>query len=56
MNTPGTLGPRNWSWRFAWPQVGSEPARVLARLSAAAGRAPIERLHLPLYPADRPMP
>jgi 4-alpha-glucanotransferase len=54
MNTPGLLD--CWTWRFAWSQVGPEPAEWLARLSAAAGRAPIERLHLPPYPADRPMP
>jgi len=46
---PGPLG-------FAWSQVGPEPAEWLARLGAASGRAPSERLHLPPYPADRPMP
>ena len=54
MNTPGLLD--CWTWRFAWSQVGPEPAEWLARLGAASGRAPIERLHLPPYPADRPMP
>ena len=40
MNTPGTLGGGNWSWRFDWPMLGSEPARVLALIAATSGRAP----------------
>ena len=40
MNTPGTLGCGNWSWRFDWPMLGSEPARVLALIAATSGRAP----------------
>ena len=35
---------------------GDAPARRLAKLSAAYGRAPIERLQLAAYPADRPHP
>jgi 4-alpha-glucanotransferase len=35
---PGTLGPLNWSWRFEWPMLGAEPARVLALMSATSGR------------------
>ena len=42
MNTPGQLA--CWSWRFGWEQVGAEPAQRLARLAAAFGRAPFERL------------
>ena len=43
MNLPGSpVG--NWSWRFEWAMVGSEPARVLAALTAASGRGPFERL------------
>jgi 4-alpha-glucanotransferase len=40
MNTPGTLGPQNWSWRFGWPMVGSEPARVLRLMTEVSGRLP----------------
>lgn len=38
MNTPGTLGDANWSWRFDWPMIGDEPGRVLGLLTAASGR------------------
>jgi 4-alpha-glucanotransferase len=38
MNTPGTLGQGNWTWRFDWPMVGAEPGRVLGLLTAASGR------------------
>ena len=41
MNTPGTLGGRNWTWRFSWDQVGPEPGRVLGLITAASGRGPI---------------
>jgi len=41
MNLPGTLGSSNWSWRFAWPMLGSEPARVLGVITAVSGRGPI---------------
>ncbi|MFO1221124.1 MAG: 4-alpha-glucanotransferase [Burkholderiaceae bacterium] len=44
MNTPGTMGGSNWTWRFDWPMVGSEPARVLALMAAASGRAPFALL------------
>jgi 4-alpha-glucanotransferase len=37
MNTPGRLG--CWTWRFRWEQVGPEPARRLAELTTAYGRA-----------------
>jgi 4-alpha-glucanotransferase len=40
MNTPGTQGPHNWSWRFSWPMVGSEPARVLRIVTEVSGRVP----------------
>ena len=49
MNTPARLD--CWTWRFAWDQVGPEPAQRLAQLSAAYGRAPIDRLGLADYPA-----
>ncbi len=47
MNTPGTVGDQNWSWRFDWPMLGSEPGRVLGLISAASGRAPFALVHLP---------
>ena len=47
MNTPGTVGEQNWSWRFDWPMLGTEPGRVLGLISAASGRAPFELVHLP---------
>jgi len=56
MNLPGTMGDANWAWRFEWRHVGSEPAERLARLAAATGRAPLDRLALPVYPADRELP
>ena len=54
MNTPSRLD--GWTWRFRWDQVGEEPARRLAELGALYGRAPIDRLSLPAYPGDRPLP
>jgi len=47
MNTPGTVGDQNWSWRFDGSMLGAEPARVLGLISAASGRAPFELVHLP---------
>lgn len=47
MNLPGSVGPKNWSWRFTWEQVGAEPGRVLGLLTAASGRGPFELLRLP---------
>ena len=47
MNTPGTVGDENWSWRFDWSMLGSEPGRVLGLISAASGRAPIGLVNLP---------
>jgi 4-alpha-glucanotransferase len=40
MNTPGTLGGPNWTWRFDWTMVGPDPGHVLALLTAASGRGP----------------
>jgi 4-alpha-glucanotransferase len=54
MNVPGQMG--HWTWRFQWSQVGPEPAERLLRLSATYGRAPIARLGLAAYPADRQLP
>ena len=45
MNTPGIT--ECWTWRFTWDYVGPEPAARLASLSAAHGRAPLERLGMP---------
>src|ERR1700761_4628934 len=47
MNTPGTVSDRNWSWRFDWSMLGSEPGRVLGLISAASGRSPFELARLP---------
>ena len=44
MNTPGTLGGTNWTWRFTWDMVGPEPGRVLGLLTAASGRGNFELL------------
>lgn len=41
MNIPGTLGGRNWEWRFTWEMLGHEPSRVLRMIAATSGRAPI---------------
>jgi 4-alpha-glucanotransferase len=46
MNTPGTSGGDNWTWRFDWDMVGPEPGRVLGLITAASGRGPF----LPLGP------
>ena len=54
MNVPGQVD--CWTWRFRWDQVGPLPARRLARMCAAFGRASIEQLQLADYPADRPHP
>ncbi|HTT11228.1 MAG TPA: 4-alpha-glucanotransferase [Burkholderiaceae bacterium] len=54
MNTPSKLD--CWTFRFDWDQVGPQPAERLARLAATYGRAPIERLNLPAYPAGVPRP
>jgi 4-alpha-glucanotransferase len=47
MNTPGTQGAPNWTWRFTWQMVGHEPARVLGLLTAASGRGAFEHLGVP---------
>jgi 4-alpha-glucanotransferase len=48
MNTPGTLGAPNWTWRFDWDMVGHEPGRVLGLLTAASGRGAFELLGVPV--------
>jgi 4-alpha-glucanotransferase len=48
MNTPGTLGGPNWTWRFTWPMVGAEPGRVLGLLTAASGRGDFSLLGVPV--------
>ena len=53
MNIPGTMGKHNWSWRFSWDMVGSEPARVLGLITAASAgirRAPARGRDLPTGP------
>ena len=46
MNTPGTLGGPNWTWRFTWDRVGPEPGRVLALITATSGRGPMALANL----------
>ncbi len=55
MNTPGQASGA-WAWRFNWDWVGSHPGGHLAYLCALYGRAPMARLNLPDYPADKPQP
>jgi 4-alpha-glucanotransferase len=50
MNTPGTLGGTNWTWRFTWDMVGPEPGRVLGLLTAASGRGNFELLGIGVPP------
>jgi 4-alpha-glucanotransferase len=40
MNTPGTVGDHNWTWRFSWDMVDGEATRVLGLITAASGRGP----------------
>jgi 4-alpha-glucanotransferase len=47
MNTPGLMGGANWTWRFDWAMVSPRVNHELGRISAASGRAPIDKLHLP---------
>ncbi|MEK8049598.1 4-alpha-glucanotransferase [Ideonella sp. DXS22W] len=55
MNTPGTLGDANWTWRFDWPMVGHEPGRVLGLLTAASGRGRFDLLGVGV-PEKKPPP
>ena len=54
MNLPGSMG--CWTWRFGWDWVGPDPARRLCEISAAYGRAPLERLHLSPWPKGQAKP
>ncbi|MFT3817857.1 MAG: 4-alpha-glucanotransferase [Rubrivivax sp.] len=54
MNTPGTMGAPNWTWRFDWAMVGDEPGRVLGLLAAASGRGPFELLGVGVPPKGEP--
>ncbi len=47
MNTPGTVGDHNWTWRFEWGMVDAEATRVLALITAASGRCVFELARLP---------
>jgi 4-alpha-glucanotransferase len=38
MNTPGTVGNHNWSWRFRWEQLEEPMVEGLAFLTRQAGR------------------
>ena len=45
MNTPGTCE-GNWQWRFTWDEVGEEPGKRLAAMTAVSGRGAIHLLGL----------
>lgn len=47
MNTPGTMGEANWSWRFDWSMLDAEASRVLGLITAASGRCELDLLRLP---------
>lgn len=38
MNTPGTVGDHNWSWRFRWEQLEERMVEGLAYITREAGR------------------
>jgi 4-alpha-glucanotransferase len=42
MNTPGTVGNHNWTWRFEWGMVDAEATRVLGLITGASGRGRFE--------------
>jgi 4-alpha-glucanotransferase len=44
MNTPGTMGGSNWTWRMQWSMVGDKQAPLLASITAASGRGPFNKL------------
>lgn len=54
MNTPGTIGEHNWTWRFTWDLISAEASRVLGLITASSGRGPFELLGLPGAPAVAP--
>jgi 4-alpha-glucanotransferase len=54
MNLPGSLGNGNWSWRFDWSMIGSEPGRVLGVMTAASGRGAFELLGIPVPKKSAP--
>jgi 4-alpha-glucanotransferase len=54
MNTPGTMGAPNWTWRFDWPAVGDEPGRVLGLITAACGRGDFSLLGVGAAPPQWP--
>lgn len=47
MNTPGTVGDHNWTWRFEWGMVDAEATRVLGLITGASGRGRFELGGLP---------
>ena len=47
MNTPGTVGDHNWTWRFTWDMVDAEATRVLALITATSGRSTFDLANLP---------
>ncbi len=43
VNTPGTMGPHNWSWRFDWSQLTQEAIETIAAITRETDR----NRHLP---------
>lgn len=46
MNTPGTVGEHNWTWRFSWEQLEERMVKGLEFITREAGR----NEHLPCSP------
>lgn len=40
MNTPGTVGPHNWSWRFRWDQLTPGAMETIRAITRETGRNP----------------
>jgi 4-alpha-glucanotransferase len=38
MNTPGTVGEHNWTWRFEWVQLQPHASETLLQITREAGR------------------
>jgi 4-alpha-glucanotransferase len=45
MNTPGSVGGSNWTWRCEDKLLDSDAARRLGQMTAASGRGPLALLH-----------
>ncbi len=38
MNTPGTVGEHNWTWRFDWSQITPQTTQTLRQITQQARR------------------